>query len=106
MKSFTNYMPGLRGINTDNGTIWIEPGQTVEVDPKSIKGALPDLGKAPSGDDDATDLDALKDQVADLAKQVEALEADKAELAKAGADLAKDKADLAKQVEALKKSAR
>lgn len=73
MKKFTNYTPGLRGINTDAGTVWIEPGDTVEIDAKSILGAIPDLGKAPATESDTSELDALKATVAELTKQVETL---------------------------------
>jgi len=90
MKEFTNYTAGPRGINTEAGTVWLEPGQSVEIDAKTIKGAIPDLGKAPAAAD-TSEIDGLKDQVADLTKQVEALTA--------------EKADLTKQVEALTKPA-
>ena len=73
MKKFTNYTPGLRGINTESGTVWIEPGQTVEIDPKDIVGSLPDLGKKAAASDDDGEIGTLRDQVADLTKQVEAL---------------------------------
>ena len=99
MQKLTNHTPGPRGINTDAGTVWIEPGETVEIDPKSIKGDLPDLGKAPDGKasgGDSADLKALKAQVADLTKQVETLTTERD-------GLAKDKADLTKQVETLTK---
>ena len=95
MKKFTNYAPGMRGINTDAGTVWLDPGQTVEIDPKVIVGDLPDLGKksddADSDGPDAGDFDILNQKVADLTKQVEALTG--------------EKADLTKQVEALTKPA-
>lgn len=101
MKKFTNYMPGRRGINTDTGTVWLDPGQTVEIDPKAIIGDVPDLGKKSNASSDADgpdagDFDVLNQKVADLTKQVEALEGEKAELTKANADLTK-------QVEALTK---
>lgn len=103
MKKFTNYTLGTRGINTDAGTVWIDPGQTVEIDPDSIVGEVPDLGKksdavaAPDGPD-AGDFDVLNQKVAELTKQVEALEGEKADLTKANTELTK-------QVEALTKPA-
>ena len=101
MKKFTNYAPGARGIRTEDGLVMIEPGQSVEIDPKTIVGNLPDLGKksdAKEDGPDAGDFDVLSAQVADLTKQVEALEGDKAKLEAANADLTK-------QVEALTKPA-
>lgn len=48
MKKLTNHMPGPRGINLVGGdTRWLEPGETAEIDEKTIAGAIPDLGKAP-----------------------------------------------------------
>lgn len=94
MKTLTNHTIGAKGINlADGSTLWIEPGQSVDVDPKDIVGKVPDLGRksdAPAAD--AGELDALKEQVAALTKQVE--------------DLTKDKADLTKQVEDLTKPAK
>lgn len=100
MKTFTNHTPGLRGINlTDGDTAWIEPGQSIELDPKRIVGDVPDLGKAgsePVADGDFADLN---DRVAELTKQVEDLTA-------ANGALEKDKAELTKQVEDLTKPAK
>jgi len=99
MKKFTNYALGARGIRTESGVIYLDPGQSVEIDPKTIIGELPDLGKKPDlGNPDAGDFDALNAKVEDLTKQVEALTAERD-------DLTKDKDDLTKQVESLKKSA-
>ncbi|WP_234415576.1 hypothetical protein [Sphingobium yanoikuyae] len=124
MKKFTNYTPGTRGINTEAGTVWLDPGQSVEIDPKSIVGKVPDLGdKSDAASDadgpDAGDFDVLNQKVADLTKQVEALTTERDGLAKDKEDLtkqvealtterdglAKDKEDLTKQVEALTKPA-
>jgi hypothetical protein len=89
MKSLTNHMPGARGVNlTDGTTLWIEPGQTVEIDPKDIVGALPDLGKPRDvdGGDSAfvfeltTENAALKVQITDLTNEVAALRAENAAL--------------------------
>ena len=97
MKKFTNHTVGPKGINTEEGTIWIEPGETLELDPKTIKGKVPDLGKAPADDaSDDGDLKALKKQVATLTKQVE-------DLTKERDELAQDKDALTKQVEDLTK---
>lgn len=102
MKKLTNHTLGPRGVNTKGGTVWIDPGETVEIDEKEIVGALPDLGKKASasaaGDDD-DDVKALTAQVADLTKQVETLTSERD-------GLAKDKADLTKQVDALTKPAK
>ncbi|PZQ55769.1 MAG: hypothetical protein DI555_07010 [Novosphingobium pentaromativorans] len=103
MKKFTNYALGTRGINTKAGTVWVDPGQTVEIDPDTIVGKVPDLGKksdAPAADEpDAGDFDVLNAKVADLTKQVDALTTE-------NKALAKDKADLTKQVDALTKPAK
>jgi hypothetical protein len=95
MKKYTNHSPGLRGINTDQGVVWIETGASAQIDPKTIIGELPDLGKASDAKaSDTAELDALKVQFAELTKQVETLCGEKA-------DLAKDNAELTKQVETL-----
>lgn len=86
MKKLTNYQPGARGINLTNGTTqWVDPGQSVEIDPKDIVGDLPDLGKAPAKDDaDDNDLIAsVQAENADLKKQVEAQAKELADLKKA-----------------------
>ena len=98
MKTFTNHTPGPRGINTDEGTVWVEPGESVELDPKKIKGAVPDLGKKGSAPVDDRDFDGLTAKVAELTKQVE-------ELTTANGALEKDKTELTKQVEELTKPA-
>jgi len=106
MKKFTNYAPGARGIRTESGVVYLDPGQTVEIDPKTIVGALPDLGKksdAAADGPDAGDLDLLQRQIDDLTKQVETLTADNKALTGERDGLAKDKADLTKQVETLTK---
>lgn len=49
MTTFTNYTQGPRGINIQGGsTLWVEPGQTVEVEESNIQGTVPDMGQ--SGD--------------------------------------------------------
>ncbi len=115
MKKLTNHTLGPRGVNTKGGTVWIEPGETVEIDEKEIVGGLPDLGKKASASaaGDSDDVKALTAQVADLTKQVEALEGEKTALTELGEESAKEletlqkaNADLTKQVEALKKPAR
>lgn len=110
MKKFTNHTAGPKGINLTNGsTLWIEPGDTVEVDPETISGKAPDLGKksdTPAQGPDAGDFDALAAQVAELTKQVETLTGERDELSKGKGDLEKSNAELTKQVEALKKPAK
>ena len=91
MKEFTNHTPGARGINlTDGTTKWIEPGETVELDPKTILGDLPNLGKRGKSDDaGSADLSGLTAQVAELTKQVETLTGEKTALEKANGELTK-----------------
>jgi hypothetical protein len=98
MKKLTNYQLGPRGVNTKAGTVWIDPGQTVEIDEKSIIGDVPDLGKKPgaAASSDDEEVKALTAKVDDLTKQVETLTGERDALAK-------DKADLTKQVETLTK---
>lgn len=103
MKTYTNYAPGTRGItvNSDNGPYihYLDPGQSVKLDPALVI-ATADLGEKPaSRHDDAGDVATLQRQVADLEKQVEAL-------GKERDGLAQNKADLEKQVEALRKPAK
>lgn len=70
MKEFTNHTPGARGINLVDGTTrWIEPGETIELDPKAIVGDVPDLGKKGAAPVDDGDLKALKARVSDLEKE-------------------------------------
>jgi hypothetical protein len=102
MKTFTNYSAGLRGINLKDGTTrWIEPGETAEVDPKEIVGTVPDLGKKSdaAAEADTADLDALRDQVATLTKQVEDGSAANVDLTKKLDEATKANATLTKQVE-------
>lgn len=83
MKEFTNHTPGARGINLADGTTrWIEPGETVELDPKMIVGDVPDLGKKGAAPVDDADVKALKARVSDLEKE-------NAELTKQVEDLTK-----------------
>jgi len=98
MKKLTNHTLGPRGVNTKSGTVWIEPGETVEIDEKEIVGSLPDLGKKASASaaSDSDDVKELAAQVADLTKQVETLTTERD-------SLKKDNTDLTKQVETLTK---
>lgn len=100
MKTFTNHALGARGIRTTAGIVYLDPGQSADIDPKTIVGELPDLGKKSSDADagDGSEVADLKEWVADLTKQVEALTIERD-------GLAKDKEDLTKQVEALTKPA-
>lgn len=100
MKKLTNHMLGPRGVNTNSGTVWIEPGQTVEIDPKEIVGELPELGKASDAskaDDDNADMIALLEaEIADLKKAGEAQTKEVADLKKSVAEKDKEIADLKK----------
>ncbi|MEH3121179.1 MAG: hypothetical protein PGN16_04230 [Sphingomonas phyllosphaerae] len=74
MKTFTNHTAGSRGINLKGGgTRWIEPGETVEIDPDTIDGKLPDFGKPASDAGVADEIDTLR-------ARVETLEAENADL--------------------------
>lgn len=78
MKKFTNYQPGPRGINTDAGTVWLDPGQTVEIEASSIKGDIPDLGKAPAtAEEEEAELASLKAEVDKLTKDLAAMTKDR-----------------------------
>lgn len=70
MAKFTNYARGMRGISLKDGeTIWLEPGESVDLDKSKIAEPLPDLGTkqdaAPSDDE----ADALRARVAELEEQ-------------------------------------
>jgi len=67
-KNVTNYTPGLKGINLDDGsTVWVEPGQTLDISDLKVKGALPDFGKAgDQAEKDADEVVALRARVAEL----------------------------------------
>ena len=97
MKKITNHTRGPKGVNLKNGsTLWIEPGDTAEIDPDTVIGKVTDFGKKP--DASPTDGTGLQAQIDVLTKQVETLTAERD-------DLSKDKADLTKQVETLTKPA-
>jgi hypothetical protein len=67
VKSFTNHAAGPRGINlTDSTTRWVEPGETVSIDPKTIVGDLPDFGKAGDASGSSDENAALRKRVAEL----------------------------------------
>jgi hypothetical protein len=73
MKSFTNHTAGPKGVNLNDGsTHWIEPGETVEIDPDTISGKLPDLGKpsraADDDDDEAYSVEAAREEVRQAAQ--------------------------------------
>jgi hypothetical protein len=94
MKTFTNHTAGPRGINVQGGvTRWIEPGQSVEIDPKTIVGDVPDLGKA--GDTTSADDTEL----------VESVQAENAALKEQVDTLTKANADLTTKLEAATKKA-
>lgn len=71
MTKITNYARGPRGITLKDGsTVWLEPGQSGDIDKDDIAGPLPDLGDPNQAIDTATD---------DKARVAE-LEAENAEL--------------------------
>jgi hypothetical protein len=97
MKKFTNHSPGLRGIlvkdeNDAVSTVWLEPGASKAIDPKTIVGRPPDLGEAkaaPATEEDADELATLTARVAELEAQLD--------------DVAKQRDTLAAQVAAFDK---
>ena len=97
----TNYHPGARGINLENGsTFWVEPGQDVTIVTKDekhfvktddgeieVRGSLPDFGrKVDAAADAAADgrIEALEAENADLREQVAKLTADLEKATKPG----------------------
>ena len=65
--SFTNHTAGPKGVNMKGGsTVWIDPGQTIEIVKADIVGVMPDLGKegdnAPSGPDQSAVIEALRSE--------------------------------------------
>lgn len=88
MKKITNHQPGPRGINlVGGGTRWVEPGETVEIDAKTIDGDLPDFGKAGEASADATaEIDRLK---AALAAETERADVAEKSFADATAEIEK-----------------
>jgi len=97
MKTLTNYTAGPRGINLKDGTtLWIEPGQSVEVEADTINGALPDLGKPGDGTSEQSDeIDALRRENEELRAELAALLSNED-----GADLSKLKVDELKDLAA------
>lgn len=84
MKTFTNNAPGMRGIRVREGdgevVRYLDPGQSIEIDPTTIVGALPDLGKPRHGGATAEDgsvaqIALLKSENARLTARVSELEA-------------------------------
>ena len=75
MKKFTNYAEGPRGVvMKDRTTRWIDPGQTLELDPKEVA-SVPDLGEKPTakaGAADSDEIETLRTANAELTAQVEA----------------------------------
>lgn len=71
-KNVTNYTPGLKGINLDDGsTVWVEPGQTLDISGLNVKGDLPNFGKpGDQADKDADEVVALRARVAELEAQL------------------------------------
>lgn len=89
MKTFTNHTPGARGINLKGGaTHWLEPGQSVDLDPKEIVGAVPDLGKAPTAGESAdnpTEVAELRSALDAITRERDDLKTEVAELRKEAA---------------------
>lgn len=87
MAKFTNYARGMRGISLKDGeTIWLEPGESVDLDKAKIAEPLPDLGvkqEAVASDDET---EALRARVAELEEQA----------SKQGAEITRLNAELAK----------
>ena len=67
-KEVTNYAPGPRGINLEDGsTVWLESGETRDISDLKVRGKLPDFGKpADQSERDADELQALRARVAEL----------------------------------------
>lgn len=106
MAKFTNYARGARGISLKDGsTVWLEPGESADIDKKDVAEPMPDLGSKSdaAADADGEELADLKDQVAALTKQVEAGTTEKAELTKQLGEASDQVATLTKQVEELSK---
>lgn len=83
----TNYQAGPRGINMRGGTtVWIEPGETAEIDKAQVEGDMPDLGKKPDQDAEQAQADRvaaltvendhLRAEIADLTAKLASLDGD------------------------------
>lgn len=77
MKTFTNHTAGARGINLKGGgTHWIEPGETVELDPETFAdGPLPDFGKPGDSPAQSDEIESLKAELTRLTARNTELEA-------------------------------
>lgn len=70
----TNYAPGMRGINLkDEGTRWLNPGDSLEFDEADMIGAMPDLGQATEAT--IADQAALTQELASANAQIASLQA-------------------------------
>ncbi|MFK4871658.1 hypothetical protein [Novosphingobium sp. ZW T3_23] len=71
-KEVTNHTAGARGINLKDGsTVWVEPGQTLDISGLEVKGKLPDFGKpSDQAEKDADEVIALRARIAELEAQV------------------------------------
>jgi hypothetical protein len=90
MAKITNFHAGPRGINMKDGTtVWVEPGQTVDIDKGKVNGDMPDMGseadlkKAAAAN--ADDLAAANARIAELETQVDEQAKQIAELTKPAA---------------------
>lgn len=72
MAKITNHSPGLRGITMQGGdTVWLEPGQSADIDKSKVAGELPDLGRPPADEPaDDSEVSALRARVAELEAQL------------------------------------
>lgn len=88
MAKFTNYARGMRGISLKDGsTVWLEPGESADIDKAKIAEPLPDLGtkrEAVSSDDG--EVETLRARVVELEEQAK----------KQGAEITRLTADLEK----------
>lgn len=77
MTTFTNYQPGPRGINLKDGsTVWLDHGESQDIDADQIVGKVPDLGREPQEvADEAATLDALRQENDALKLRIAQLEA-------------------------------
>jgi hypothetical protein len=71
-KEITNYQPGPRGINLEDGsTVWIGSGETRDISDLRVKGSLPDFGKpSDQAERDADEVTRLLARVAELEAQI------------------------------------
>lgn len=70
MAKFTNYARGMRGISLKNGeTIWLEPGESADIDKAKIAEPMPDLGTKRDAAPSEDEAEALHARIAELEDQ-------------------------------------